>query len=132
MAAAHLGIKHEIVHELQVRDVDGERTFKQCERRASIHVGRAWFPRGHPMAKPFIHTEGKSFRSYGDQVWCKCNYTASTVKPWPIPSEGLDFVSYHTLRLLHESERELGPIPTNVKWRKSNPVTKSGYGWSHP
>lgn len=59
---------------------------------------------------------------YGDQVWCKCNYvsvrgggageqpadadddpqTASTIQPWPLV-EGLDFQSYHTLRMMHEA-----------------------------
>lgn len=131
MAAAHLGIKHEIVRDLQVRDVDGERTFEQCKDRVSIHMGRAWFPKGHPAAKQWIHTEGKSFSMFGDQVWCKCNYTASTVKPWPIP-DGLDFVSYHTLRLLHESEEILGPIPENEEWRHKKGDLKHGYGWAHP
>lgn len=83
MAAAHLGIKHEVVFDLQVRDVDGERTFEQCKNKVSVHMGRAWFPRGHEMAKQYIHTEGKSFRHFGDQVWCKCNFTASTVPICP-------------------------------------------------
>ena len=130
MAAAHLGIKHEIVWDLQVRDVDGDRTFEQCKNKVSLHMGRAWFPRGSPAAKPYIHTEGKSFRGFGDQVWCKCNYTASTVKPWPTP-EGTDFVSYHTLRLLHESEKVFGKIPENEMWRHKKDV-RHGYGWAHP
>lgn len=131
MAAAHLAIKHEIVHDLQVRDVDGERTFEQCKNRVSLHMGRAWFPKGHPAAKPWLHTEGKSFSMYGDQVWCKCNFTASTVKPWPLP-DGLDFVSYHTLRLLHESEEVFGPVPENEEWRHKKHDLKHSYGWAHP
>jgi len=131
MAAAHLGIKHEVVFDLQVRDVDGERTFEQCKNKVSVHMGRAWFPRGHEMAKQYIHTEGKSFRHFGDQVWCKCNFTASTVKPWPIP-DGLDFQSYHTLRLLHESDELFGPIPENEEWRHKGTDLKHNYGWAHP
>jgi hypothetical protein len=131
MAAAHLGIKHEIVWDLQVRDVDGERTFEKCKNKVSLHMGRAWFPKGHPAAKPWLHTEGRSFAAFGDQVWCKCNFTASTVKPWPVP-DGLDFVSFHTLRLLHESEEEFGPIPENEEWRHKKHDLKHGYGWAHP
>ncbi|KAH9251109.1 hypothetical protein BASA81_011008 [Batrachochytrium salamandrivorans] len=129
MAAAHLGIAHEIVSELQVRDVDGERTDEACKDKVSLHAGRAWFPRGHAMAKPYLHTEGKSLRMYGDQVWCKCNFTASTVKPWPIPQSGVDFVSKHTLRLLHESDEKYGPVPNNQKFRR-NIHLENDYGWT--
>ena len=70
MAAAHLGIAHEIVRDLQVRDVDGSRTAEANKNKASLHMGRAWFPKDHPAAKQWIHTEGKPFRHFGDQVWC--------------------------------------------------------------
>lgn len=128
MAAAHLGIAHEIESELQVRDVDGERTDAACKDKVSLHAGRAWFPTGHAMAKPYLHTEGKSLRMYGDQVWCKCNFTASTVKPWPIPQSGVDFVSKHTLRLLHEADEKYGPVPNNQKFRR-NVHLENDYGW---
>lgn len=131
MAAAHLGIKHQVVYDLQVRDVDGQRTFAQNANKASVHMGRAWFKRNSLEAKPYLHTEGKGFSFYGDQVWCKCNFTASTIKPWPLP-EGLDFQSYHTLRLLHESEEEFGPVPDNEEWRHKKPDLKTGYSWKHP
>ena len=53
------------------------------------------------------------------QVWCKCNYTAANVVPWPLP-DGLDFMSYHTLRILHDSQQAL-PIPYHDKFRPSGP-----------
>jgi len=138
MAAAHLGVEHEIVSELQVRDVDGERTLERCRDKLSIHMGRAWFPRNHPAAKKWIHTEGKSFSMYGDQVWCKCNFTASTIMPWPLPAPdkplgGLDFQSYHTLRIMHDSIEEFGPVPANEEWRhKRLDDLKHAYHWNHP
>ena len=52
-----------------------------------------------------------------DQVWCKCNWTAANVVPWPLP-DGLDFMSYHTLRILHDSQQAL-PIPPHAKFRPS-------------
>ena len=60
--------------------------------------------------RKWAHTEGKSFRMYGTQVWCKCNYTASKIMPWPIPP-GTDFQSTHTLALMHNSIEAFGPIP---------------------
>jgi hypothetical protein len=130
MAAAHLGIKFDVEHNLQVRDVDGERTDEQCKNKLSIHMGRAWFPKGDPNARKWKHTEGRSFSMYGDQVWCKCNYTASTVMPWPIPSS-LDFVSRITLQYLHDSIQEFGPIPENEMWRHKKDLRHS-YGHAHP
>lgn len=130
LAAAHLGIRHDIVKDLQIRDVDGGKTFERAKNKASLHMGRAWFPKGHPAAKPWLHTEGKPFASFGDQVWCKCNYTASTIKPWPIPP-GLDFVSHHTLTLLHDADEEYGPVPNNQAFRRNRNV-RYDYGWAHP
>ncbi|KAH9253980.1 hypothetical protein BASA81_008104 [Batrachochytrium salamandrivorans] len=130
LAAAHLGIHHDIVKDLQIRDVDGGKTFERAKNKASLHMGRAWFPKGHPAAKPWLHTEGKPFANFGDQVWCKCNYTASTIKPWPIP-QGLDFVSHHTLTLLHDADVEYGPVPNNQEFRRNRNV-RYDYGWAHP
>ena len=39
--------------------------------------------------------------------------------PWPLP-DGLDFMSYHTLRILHDSQQAL-PIPHHDKFRPSGP-----------
>jgi hypothetical protein len=51
---------------------------------------------------------------------------------WPIP-DGTDFQSYHTLRLLHESEEEFGPVPENEEWRhKRTGKLEDGYKWTHP
>lgn len=75
---------------------------------------------------------------FGDQVWCKCNFTASTIMPWPLPEPqkpfgGLDFQSYHTLRIMHESIETFGPIPENEEWRHKNLADlKHAYHWSHP
>ncbi|KAH9261727.1 hypothetical protein BASA81_000383 [Batrachochytrium salamandrivorans] len=131
MASTHLGIRHQVVYDLQVRDVEGTRTWKQNENKASVHVGRAWFPANSPEAKPYLHTEGRGFSYYGDQVWCKCNFTASTIKPWPLPA-GVDFQSYHTLRLLHESEVQFGSVPENETWRHKQGQLKHAYKWTHP
>lgn len=130
--AAHLGIKHEAVTELQVRDVDGERSFERCKDKISIHMGRAWFPKGDKRALRWIHTEGRSFSHFGDQVFCKCNFTASTVEIWPIPDK-LDFVSTITLNYLHYSKVELGPVFENEQFRHKNLNDLAhSYHWAHP
>lgn len=116
-ASAHAGVKHEAVSRMQVRDVDGERSKTRLKDVAMIHMGRAWFPKDYPPAQKWAHTEGHSFHAYGQQVWCKCNYTASTIVPWPVP-EGADFQSTKTLEILHNSLEELGPIPDNPHFRK--------------
>lgn len=131
MASTHLGVRHAVVYDLQVRDVDGGRTWEHNKNKASVHVGRAWFPANSAEAKPYLHTEGRGFSYYGDQVWCKCNFTASTIQPWPLPA-GVDFQSYHTLRLLHESEAQFGPVPRNETWRHQQGPLKHAYKWTHP
>jgi len=115
-ASTHAGVVHETVFDLQVRDVDGERKESRLKNRASIHMGRAWFPKSYKPGYKWAHTEGKSFRMYGNQVWCKCNYTASQVMPWPVPP-GTDFVSKITLEYLHYSHEQFGDIPINHKYR---------------
>ena len=45
--------------------------------------------------------------------------------------DGLDYVSFHTLRLLHESEQVYGPIPDNWEWRHKQDL-RHDYGWAHP
>jgi hypothetical protein len=119
-ACAHLSIKTTVVDDLQVRDVDNSRHMskEQLAKKSMIHMGRAWFPQKHAaLAEKWRHTEGERFKSYGIQVWCKCNNTGSSIVPWPLP-DGLDFQSYHTLRLLHEAKEWFGPIPKNDTFRK--------------
>jgi len=120
MASAHAGVKHDVIRRMQVRDVSSERRKSKLESVAMIHVGRAWFPNDYAPAQRWAHTEGKSFRRYGTQVWCKCNNTASTIMPWPVP-ETADFQSTKTLELLHYSKELLGPIPANTKFRSGGP-----------
>lgn len=127
MAAAHVGVKHEVVHKMQVRDVAGTRSFKELKDVAMIHMGRAWFPHSAPSAQIWAHTEGKSFKHFGQQVWCKCNFTASKIIPWPVP-EGTDFQSTKTLELLHNSIERFGPIPDNQRFRK-NIKLQTEYHW---
>ena len=117
-ASAHVGVVHEVVNDLQVRDVDGERREAKLKNRASIHMGRAWLPKSFKPGYQYHHTEGKSFSHWGNQVWCKCNWTAASVLPWfdPLP-EGTDFVSTITLTYLHESHRQFGAVPINHKYR---------------
>ncbi len=98
-ASAHAGIKIEGITTLQFRDVEDQRRDDQLKDRAMLHMGRAWFPKGSPEAAKWRHTEGKSFSNYGDQVWCKCNYTASTIMPWPYPP-GTDMMSRVTLDMM--------------------------------
>ncbi|ETO36150.1 hypothetical protein RFI_00912, partial [Reticulomyxa filosa] len=120
-AAAHVGIKHEVVWGIQIRDVSPRpQTPKDEKAFAMIHMGRAWFPRDYEPGKQWWHTEGRAFRNFGAQVWCKCNWTASDIIPWPIP-EGTDFQSRHTLYLLHESRMYFGEIPKKTKFRQTGP-----------
>ena len=119
-ACAHLGIDTDVVHDLQIRDVDGRGSEEQMKKKAMIHMGRAWFPKQHAaLAEKWRHTEGKDFSNFGIQVWCKCNRTGHEIMPWPIP-DGLDFPSYHTLRLLHEANEWYGPVPENITFRPKN------------
>ena len=126
-ASTHAGVKHEVIRRMQVRDVDSERRKSALKDVAMIHVGRAWFPPSYAPAAKWAHTEGKSFRRYGTQVWCKCNYTASAIMPWPVP-EDADFQSTKTLELLHYSVEEFGPIPDNPAFRVG--PGKQNYGHS--
>ena len=133
-ACTHLGIKTTLVTDLQKRDVDGgKRQFAQLDgKMPMIHMGRAWFPKDKPdLAAPWRHKDSNEpgdIAGSGIQVWCKCNATAARVQPWPLP-EGLDWVSKHTLTLLHDSIEMFGPIPVNESFRKKLPVM---YSWSHP
>lgn len=113
--AAHAGIRHEIVDQLQLRDVDPRVSPSVSEKVPFIHMGRIWFPHNVGCGK-YCHTEGKAFSGFGDQVWCKCNVTASDVIPWPMP-DGMDFVSFHTLRILHGGREKFGPIAADYSLR---------------
>jgi len=114
-AAAHLGIKHRIEPYLQMRDVDSRGTPELQRQIPMIHMGRAWFPESYEPGRVWKHTEGallaRSMR-LGYQVWCKCNYTAWDIIPWPLPA-GIDFVSEATLKLLHEAKTEYPEFPTS-------------------
>jgi hypothetical protein len=111
-AAAHVGVYHVIEHHLQIRDVEPRVSADRADRIPMIHMGRAWFPNNYEPGKQWWHTEGKDFASFGAQVWCKCNFTAGDILPWPIP-QGLDFVSHHTLTLLHEARESFGKLPAS-------------------
>ena len=82
-----------------------------------LHMGRAWFPKSYPPSKRWAHTEGRSFSGYGQQVWCKCNFTASYIVPWPVPPDA-DWMSWVTLDTLHGALERFGPIPKNPRFRK--------------
>jgi len=127
-AAAHVGVRHTGKGFLQLRDVDRRRSAAENEKILMIHMGRAWFPKDYEPGKKWSHTEGKAWRSFGNQVWCKCNYTAGTIIPWPLPDE-LDFVSRVTLTDLHYA-LEKYPIPTSSKYFKQ-PVSGLSYHHSH-
>lgn len=116
-AAAHVGLVHTIERHLQIRDVDSRLPETLTNVIPMIHMGRAWFPDDYEPGRKWWHTEGKDFKRFGSQVWCKCNYTAGEIVPWPIPSERMDFVSRHTLTLLHEA-KERFPLPQNTMFRK--------------
>ena len=125
-ACAHLSIKTKVVHDMQARDVDPSIKLDTLDPPAMIHMGRAWFPKEHlAAAEPFRHTEGKDFingNSRAVQVFCKCNKTASTILPWPIPKEGLDWQSYHTLRIMHDGIKHFGGVPENELFRQKPPA----------
>ena len=119
--AAHAGIKHEVVHNIQRRDVSSRPRDKAEELGIDmIHMGRIWWPKDYSLSRKFMHTEGKAWSHFGTQVWCKCNYTASDVIPWPMPENPrgrVDFQSYHTLYLLYHGREYFGPLPDS-KYRK--------------
>jgi len=128
-AAAELGIRHTIKGGLQLRDVDSPVSPEKEKFIPMIHMGRAWFPKEHAVAaERWRHTEGRNFAYRGIQVWCKCNWTASHIIPWPVP-EGSDFVSRVTLSLLHNSMQEYGPLP---KSRFRGGPTRGGYHTNFP
>mmetsp|Transcript_7496 Transcript_7496/g.12041 ORF Transcript_7496/g.12041 Transcript_7496/m.12041 type:complete len:543 (-) Transcript_7496:44-1672(-) len=132
MACAHAGVKTKVVFGIQVRDVAGERTFERNKDVSMIHMGRAWFPHDYKPAQKWAHTEGKMFSNNGQQVWCKCNFTAADIIPWPLPKQ-IDFQSYHTLTILHNAFERFGPIPLNRKYRGGKHYKPSGsfYGRSY-
>jgi hypothetical protein len=104
LAAAHMRVKHVLDNNLQMRDVDGRRPAIGTSGIPMLHAGRSWFPLDYEPGKKFWHTEGAMFAHGAEhQVWCKCNWTAGDVLPWPLPDKSkMDFISYHTLSLLHE------------------------------
>lgn len=127
-AAAHVGVQHTGKGYLQLRDVDRRRRASENDKILMIHMGRAWFPHDYEPGKKWSHTEGKAWKSFGNQVWCKCNYTAGTVVPWPLP-DNLDFVSRVTLTKLHYA-LEKYPIPTSSNYFKQ-PVNAHSYHHSY-
>jgi len=134
-AAAELGIDHIIKGGLQIRDVDSRVPAEKAAKIPMIHMGRAWFPNRTDFrpGQQWWHTEGKDFSSNGAQVWCKCNWTAETVVPWPIPEPwptpgGTDFQSTITLKYLHNSLAEYPPLHPS-KYRRE--VGRNGAGYSH-
>ena len=115
--------------DLQVRDVETTFPGTEFEKVPMIHVGRAWFPsREAHLAEPWRNSDNGGLLSSkkGIQVWCKCNRTAGEIQPWPLPTK-MDFVSKHTLRILHESRKFFGPLPMNTSFRKQN-----DYYWAAP
>ena len=125
--AAHLGITTKVVNDLQVRDVETTFPGTEFEERPMIHMGRAWFPKEEAqLAEPWRSSDDGGQSSNGIQVWCKCNLTAGEIHPWPLPKQ-MDFVSKHTLRLLHESREYFGSVPVNASFRK-----QENYYWSAP
>eukprot|EP00483_Globobulimina_turgida_P004983 UN04993 len=116
--AAHVGIKHRVVRGIQRRDVSSRPSNHEEELAIDmIHMGRAWWPTDYPLSKKYKHTEGAAWRRFGTQVWCKCNYTASDIIPWPMPKDNIDFQSYHTLYLLYYGRQYFGELPKS-KYRK--------------
>ena len=127
--AAHVGIKHEIIRGAQIRDVSERPKNREEELSISmIHMGRIWFPYEYKFGQQWWHTEGKAWKRFGAQVWCKCNWTASDIIPWPMPDNGMDFQSYHSLYLLHESRQYFGEMLSCEMRHKG----EHGYGWSYP
>jgi len=127
--AAHAGIKHEVVHGIQIRDVSSVPKTKAQERSLDmIHMGRIWWPHDYALGRKFMHTEGRTWAYRGVQVWCKCNYTASDVIPWPMPErDHIGFQSYHTGYLLYYGRQYFGEMPV-TKYRKKG----KSYNWKFP
>lgn len=126
-ASAHVGIRHEIRSDLQVRDIGPRPREDNKNSILMLHMGRAWLPKDYEPGKKWSHTEGKEWNHFGNQVWCKCNNTANDILPWPLPT-GTDFQSNATLTLLHDSREMFGKPEVN-KYRQS---TKHGYHAAYP
>jgi hypothetical protein len=84
-----------------------------------LHIGRAWFPVEYEAGRQYWHSQSKSdaesgnadmFSRFGKQVWCKCNYTAADIIPWPLPTD-IDFQSFHTLSILYHARTYFGALP---------------------
>jgi hypothetical protein len=106
-AAAHVGVRHVIEGYLQLRDVDARPVQSVLDEIPMIHMGRAWFPASYEPGRKWWHTEGKDFRHFGMQVWCKCNDTAGEIVPWPLPNNA-DYITRNTLTILHDSIEAFG------------------------
>jgi hypothetical protein len=129
-AAAHVGVYHDVQRFLQLRDVDPRVSKEHAARVPMIHMGRAWFPHSYEPGRQWWHTEGKDFSEFGAQVWCKCNWTAGDILPWPLPpnaEDTLDFVSYHTLTLLHEAREKFGKLPDSKFRRRGENLVHWSY-----
>ncbi len=118
------------VHGIQVRDVSGRPASVEKEKSIDmIHMGRAWMPWDYEPSKKWEHTEGRAWSRFGRQVWCKCNWTASGVLPWPYPEGRTDFQSRHTLYLLWHSRQFFGEMDPKSPFRL---VGQHGYHVAHP
>lgn len=131
-ASAEAGVETKLA-EYQIRDVDRAifphidspkpRDVKAMDDAYMIRMGRAWFPKDYGPGKAWQHTEGGDWRFRGNQVWCKCNYTANTVRPWPLP-DTIDYVSNVTLSLLHKTQEMYGgDMPQSIFRRRGKAVT---------
>ena len=136
-ACAHLGIRVKAANNLQVRDVETSTDVARWSVRPMIHMGRAWFPKpkenetasaNNHSSLPWRHEDDGGMPEFGHQVWCKCNDTAGEIIPWPLPeTDDLDFVSRHTLEILHHSREYFGPVPMNKTFRRPD-----NYYWAAP
>jgi len=131
-AAAEVGVKHDLSLKLQVRDIEGRPKGVEWnglipaegeKTPYMIHMGRAFFPKtGYDVGEKWWMTAATDFRqwrSFGSQVWCKCNDTAADILPWPMPPLDIwdDFQSRISLIYLHEGREMFGPIPKNIALR---------------
>jgi hypothetical protein len=112
LACAHAGVKMELEHDLQLRDVDVENL--PDNRYYAIHVGRIWFPQDYKPAQKFHTPDELQWSAEGHQAWVK---TYNGPVPWTgeFP-QGMSLVSRATLEDLHWSQSELGP-PQPSKFR---------------
>merc|ERR1711988_1227662 len=88
---------------------------RACLKRCPLFT---WAGYGSRTMSVVANTATQKGRRFRDSV-IRCGasvMTASDVIPWPMP-DGMDFASFHTLRILHGGREKFGPIAADYSLR---------------